>query len=145
MADTTGNTPTGNVGAGRAETTSAPDPVTPATPSVSAPTVTSGVADPAGAAGLVTHGALAPEDFRKDGTLRKDAQRDLMGRLNPKAAEFSFSEETGKSTVTANVEGQTVTFDVDGDVREEFSNRESSTDSAIRAFDNAREADSEGV
>lgn len=142
MAESTANTPTGNVGAGRAETTSAPDPVT---PSVSAPTATAGAADPAGAAGPVTHGALAPEDFRKDGTLRKDAQRDLLGRMSPKSAEFSYSEDADKSTVTANVDGQTVTFEVDGDVRKEFSGRESATDSAIRAFDNARGADSEGV
>lgn len=128
----TGNTPSGNAGAGTTETTSAPDPV------VSGGTATTGPVTGDGVQG--TQGVnveLTDADFKKDGDLRKDAIRRIKDNAPARSGERSFNEVTGETTVTTVVGGQTVTFTEDGDTRGEP--RARATDSAIEAMDNADE------
>lgn len=141
MADTTptgtGNTPSGNPGAGRVETSSAPAPVAP-------PTVgTSGVPTDTTLGGGVSNQMpdveLTESDFRKDGTLRKDAVRRIEENAPPRGGERSFNEVTNETTVTTTVGGQTVTFVEEGDTRGK-SRRETGMDSLARASENAEES-----
>lgn len=114
----TGNTPSGNPGAGTHETTSAPAPVGTGTAGVNTGnTVNTGPAGGAPAAGTVTDAPLDDSDFRKDGTLRKDAARRIAENVPARGAQRSFNEVTGETTVTTVVDGRTVTFTEDGDTR----------------------------
>src|SRR5574338_442152 len=117
----TGNTPTGNPGAGTRETTSAPDPV--ATPGT-APTPTTGNVGPntgnpaPGSMGPVTPEVTLDESaFRKDGNIRADVARKINENVSPRGAQRSYNEVTDETTVTTVVNGQTVTFTESGDTR----------------------------
>lgn len=114
----TGNTPSGNPGAGTHETTSAP---LPAGAGVSEPTTgSSGVTTgPAGGAPAVggADTTLTDADFKQDGNLRKDAARRIAENVPARGAERSFNEVTGETTVTTVVDGRAVTFTEDGDTR----------------------------
>lgn len=108
----TGNTPSGNPGAGTVETTSAPA-------GVGVGTTPNGPAGGAPAAGSVNDVLLTDADFRKDGNIRKDTARRIAENVPARAAERSFNEVTGETTVTTVVDGRTVTFTEDGDSRTE--------------------------
>jgi hypothetical protein len=81
------------------------------------PTVQDGQSATGGQAGLVSDTELSPEDFKKDGTLRKNVVTEIEENVSPRGAERSFNEVTGKTIVTTNAGGATVTFEQDGDTR----------------------------
>lgn len=131
-----GNTPSGNPGAGTVETSSSPTTATPARATIG--TVNDGAMGAAVDA-PITDG-LTDADFKQDGNLRK-ASVDKINEASTgrRGGERSFNEVTGETTVTTTFGGQTVTFVEDGDTREP--REPSATDSAIRAMDNANEAE----
>jgi hypothetical protein len=142
MADT-GNTPTGNPGAGRAETTSAPDPVAvPAagTAGLSTSNTPSATTTGGGVEDQVGNVELTDADFRKDGNLRKDAVRRIEENAPPRGGERSYNEVTGETTVTTTVGGQTVTFVEEGDTRGRSKRGETGMDSLARASEDAEES-----
>jgi hypothetical protein len=108
----TGNTPTGNPGAGTHETTSAP---------TIAPAGTAPDAGPAGGAPAAPTADVVLDDaaFRQDGNLRKDVSRKISENTSARGAERSYNEVTDETTVTTTVDGRTVTFTEDGDTRTE--------------------------
>lgn len=114
-APATGNTPSGNPGAGTRETTSAPD---------TAPRSASTAPVPAGDGSLgaapdgpVGDAVLSDADFKQDGTLRKDAVKRIEEGAPPRGGQRSFNEVTNETTVTTTLGGQTVTYVEDGDTR----------------------------
>ena len=136
-----GNRPT-NVGGGTVETTSAPSP----TPTASAGVRTTRATREAGEGSLgappaPTDVTLSPEDFKRDGTLRKDAVRRLQENVPPRGAERSFNEVTNETTVTTTVNGATVTFVEEGDTRAPA--RETAMDSLARAQERAESKENE--
>ena len=133
----TGNTPSGNPGAGTRETTSAPN-INPSTPAAGTGTVPAPA--PATSVGGVdaSNTALSDADFKKDGGLRKDAIRRIEENVSPKGGERSYNEVTGETTVTTTVGGQVVTFTEEGDTRGPRQ-KETAMDSLARAADDAGE------
>lgn len=111
----TGNTPSGNPGAGTHETSSAPDAVsTPAGASTAGTGTDSGGAPTvAGTAGIT----LSDSDFKQDGTLRADSARRISEAAGPRGAARSYNEVTDETAVTTSVDGRTVTFTESGDTR----------------------------
>lgn len=135
MAD--GNTPTGNPGAGRTETTSAPTP-TPTAGTADVPTPANTLTGDAVGGAPVISAELTPDDFRKDGNLRADTVRRIKEGAPARGAERSFNEVTGQTTVTTTVGGVAVTFTEEGDTRGE-GKRAAGMDSLARASENAEE------
>ncbi len=111
-----GNGPT-NVGGGTRETTSAP--TTGTSGATTAPVSTGDGSLGAAPDGPVDNTVLGTDDFKRDGTLRKDAVRRIEESAPPRGGERSFNEVTNETTVTTTVGGQTVTFVEDGDTRKE--------------------------
>lgn len=110
----TGNTPSGNPGAGTRETTSAPDAVsTPATPTAGTADTAGGAPATAGTAGIT----LDDSDFKQDGNLRADSARRISEAAGPRGAARSYNEVTDETEVTTTVDGRTVTFTESGDTR----------------------------
>ncbi len=67
--------------------------------------------------GPVDDTVLDESDFKRDGTLRKDAVKRIEEGAPVKSGERSYNEVTGETTVTTVVGGRTVTFVEDGDTR----------------------------
>lgn len=109
----TGNTPTGNPGAGTRETTSAPNPVGTTGSTTDATGPAGGAPSDVGTSGV----QLTDADFKKDGDLRADAVRRIEENTPARGAERSFNEITDETTVTTVVDGRTVTFTESGDTR----------------------------
>lgn len=145
-ANTGGTVVDGSTGATAPASANPSSASVPATPT---PTPTTGtVAGNGGANEVANMGAptnttdltLDDLEFRKDGELRAASRREIMDSLPRGADNVSYNEVTGESTVVATVEGKTVTFMVEGDLRPDTKGAERGTDSAIRAMDNAQKA-----
>lgn len=134
MADTTTATtttpPTANVPTGGSITVRTPG------------TAPAGTPAPEGSLGAAVSGAPGPldeSDFKKDGTLRKDAIRRIEEGAPSRGTERSYNEVTGSTTVTTTVDGQTVTFEEEGDTTSDEP-REEASGGLGRAMDNAQKA-----